>query len=500
MTTYPTSLGTSSADEIRLLGQDLTADLMGKVGFGELAFWLVAMRRPTPSETRVFEAVLVALADHGFTPTAIAARLTYLSAPDSLQGALAAGPARWRVALPRRHRGLRGVPRRRGRRPRRRPPDDRRAVGCRRARRRAPHQGGGPLRPRPRPPRAQGRRPAHAGAHRHRRGGGPARPAPAAVRGRRPRARAGARPARCRSTAPACAVPRWPTSACRSRCCAGSRCSPARPACSASSPRSGAARSAWTSTSPSTATPSTSTRSPNRKETPHMAQVVAVIASTHHPFYYRASTAVGEERPPFADEWVAKIERFRETLDPGPARRARHGRQRPLPPAVARQHAPVPRGQGARLRRQLVQRGARVRPPAVPARRPRGALVAHPARWPRLRLRPRLQQRAADRPLDHLPDHHAAAGGRPADRADLHQHLRAAAAPAEALRRAGPRDPPSSSSRGRATSGSPSSAPATSPSSSAARASSARTAPTRSSTSGPCSGSRTATSTAACAR
>lgn len=88
---FPTSLGTSTADEIRLLGQDLTADLMGKVGFGELAFWLIAMRRPTPSETRVFEAVLVALADHGFTPTAIAARVTYLSAPDSLQGAVAAG-------------------------------------------------------------------------------------------------------------------------------------------------------------------------------------------------------------------------------------------------------------------------------------------------------------------------------------------------------------------------------------------------------------------------
>jgi citrate synthase len=88
---FPTSLGTSSPDQIRLLGQDLTADLMGKVSFGELAFWLVAMRRPTPGETRVFEAVLVALADHGFTPTALAARLTYLSAPDSLQGAMAAG-------------------------------------------------------------------------------------------------------------------------------------------------------------------------------------------------------------------------------------------------------------------------------------------------------------------------------------------------------------------------------------------------------------------------
>jgi citrate synthase len=87
---FPTSLGTSTADTISLMGEDLT-DLMGSVGFGELAFWLVTLRRPNPSETRMFEAVLVALADHGFTPTAIAARLTYLSAPDSLQGALAAG-------------------------------------------------------------------------------------------------------------------------------------------------------------------------------------------------------------------------------------------------------------------------------------------------------------------------------------------------------------------------------------------------------------------------
>jgi citrate synthase len=88
---FPTSIGTSDEKQIRLLGQDLAADLMGKVGFGELAYWLVAGRRPTAGETRVFEAVLVALADHGFTPTAIAARLTYLSAPESLQGALAAG-------------------------------------------------------------------------------------------------------------------------------------------------------------------------------------------------------------------------------------------------------------------------------------------------------------------------------------------------------------------------------------------------------------------------
>ncbi|MCA0145209.1 citryl-CoA lyase [Blastococcus sp. LR1] len=88
---YPTALGASSLERITLLGSDLAEDVMGTVGFGELAFWLATQRRPSPGETRVFEAVLAALADHGFTPTAIVTRLTYLSAPDSIQGALAAG-------------------------------------------------------------------------------------------------------------------------------------------------------------------------------------------------------------------------------------------------------------------------------------------------------------------------------------------------------------------------------------------------------------------------
>ena len=88
---YPTALGASSRDAITLLGHDLAADVMGNVGFGELCFWLATQRRPTTGEVRVFEAVLAALADHGFTPTAIVTRLTWLSAPDSVQGALAAG-------------------------------------------------------------------------------------------------------------------------------------------------------------------------------------------------------------------------------------------------------------------------------------------------------------------------------------------------------------------------------------------------------------------------
>ncbi|GAW51703.1 MULTISPECIES: citryl-CoA lyase [unclassified Nocardioides] len=88
---FPTSLGTSEGTTITLLGQDLAADLMGTVSFGELAYWLLTLEKPTPQQSRLFEAVLIGLADHGFTPTAIAARLTYLSAPDAIQGALAAG-------------------------------------------------------------------------------------------------------------------------------------------------------------------------------------------------------------------------------------------------------------------------------------------------------------------------------------------------------------------------------------------------------------------------
>ncbi len=88
---YRSGLGASDADHIWLLGHDLADDLIGTITFGELAYWLVTKRRPTEGQRVLFEAVLVALADHGFTPTAIAARVTFLSAPDSIQGAIASG-------------------------------------------------------------------------------------------------------------------------------------------------------------------------------------------------------------------------------------------------------------------------------------------------------------------------------------------------------------------------------------------------------------------------
>jgi citrate synthase len=86
-----TNVGWSTPTKITVCGADLADELMGKVSFSALAFRLVAGRFPTRAEVRVLDAVLVALADHGLTPTALAARLTYTGAPESLQGAVAAG-------------------------------------------------------------------------------------------------------------------------------------------------------------------------------------------------------------------------------------------------------------------------------------------------------------------------------------------------------------------------------------------------------------------------
>src|SRR6201994_1320946 len=124
--------------------------------------------------------------------------------------------------------------------------------------------------------------------------------------------------------------------------------------------------------------------------------------------------------------------------DPGPPGRPGHGGLGPLPPAVAGQHAAVPGGQGAVLRRQLLQRRARVRPAQAAAHRARGAVRAHLAGRAGRGLRLRVLQRAAGRPLDHVPDLHRAAAERPAGGADLHQYLRPAAPPAGTVRQARP--------------------------------------------------------------
>ncbi len=86
-----TEIGGSTPDSIIVRGRDLAREVMGEMSFSELAFLLAAGREPTQGEAKLFNAVLVSLADHGLTPTALATRLTYTGAPEAMQGALAAG-------------------------------------------------------------------------------------------------------------------------------------------------------------------------------------------------------------------------------------------------------------------------------------------------------------------------------------------------------------------------------------------------------------------------
>ena len=91
MTWLRTGIGTSDADSITLMGRDVADELMGNITLTELTFLMIQRRAPSPEETRLLDAVLVSLADHGLTPTVLAARLTHTGAPESIQGAVAAG-------------------------------------------------------------------------------------------------------------------------------------------------------------------------------------------------------------------------------------------------------------------------------------------------------------------------------------------------------------------------------------------------------------------------
>jgi citrate synthase len=86
-----TGIGWSTPDSITLAGRDLPADIMGRLSLTELAYLLLVKREPSARQRRLLDAVLVSLADHGLTPSALAARLTYTGAPEAIQAAVAAG-------------------------------------------------------------------------------------------------------------------------------------------------------------------------------------------------------------------------------------------------------------------------------------------------------------------------------------------------------------------------------------------------------------------------
>jgi citrate synthase len=80
----------SNATRIVVRGHDLV-ELIGTTSLGDFAFLELTGRLPTPQESTVFNAIVVVLVEHGMTPSAIAARMTQLGAPEALQAAVAAG-------------------------------------------------------------------------------------------------------------------------------------------------------------------------------------------------------------------------------------------------------------------------------------------------------------------------------------------------------------------------------------------------------------------------
>jgi citrate synthase len=78
-------------DRITMHGLDLCADILGKINLGDMAFLQLQRRMPTPQESTVFNAIAVTLVEHGMTPSAIVARMTYAGSPEAMQAAIAAG-------------------------------------------------------------------------------------------------------------------------------------------------------------------------------------------------------------------------------------------------------------------------------------------------------------------------------------------------------------------------------------------------------------------------
>ncbi len=88
---HSSSICTADHETIVVRGRDLARELLGTVSFTELFWLLLTGELPSAAQRRVLDATLVAIAEHGMVPSVQAARMTLAAAPESLQGAVAAG-------------------------------------------------------------------------------------------------------------------------------------------------------------------------------------------------------------------------------------------------------------------------------------------------------------------------------------------------------------------------------------------------------------------------
>lgn len=86
-----TAISAARPEGVSVRGRSLAAELMGRLSFTDFFFFLVAGREPTEAQREFLDMSLVAIAEHGLTPSVQAARMTYAADPAALQGAVAAG-------------------------------------------------------------------------------------------------------------------------------------------------------------------------------------------------------------------------------------------------------------------------------------------------------------------------------------------------------------------------------------------------------------------------
>jgi citrate synthase len=86
-----TRISRASPDRVEVRGRDLAGDLMGRLTFTEYFHLLLTGEEPTEEQRFFLDLLLVSIAEHGLTPTNVAARMTLAADPNSLQGAVAAG-------------------------------------------------------------------------------------------------------------------------------------------------------------------------------------------------------------------------------------------------------------------------------------------------------------------------------------------------------------------------------------------------------------------------
>src|SRR6266850_2918453 len=86
-----TSICHYTATDIFVREKNLCKDLIGSTSLTDFLYFLIMGVSPTDAQRAIVEASLITIAEHGLTPSVIAARLTYMGAPESLQGAVAAG-------------------------------------------------------------------------------------------------------------------------------------------------------------------------------------------------------------------------------------------------------------------------------------------------------------------------------------------------------------------------------------------------------------------------